>query len=123
MDLPLHANAQLCLALRRLLSLLEEVRAEFGQDLPTQTLRVFIDIALHPNTHMTAVAERLSMGKSSTSRNVSALTEYTWLRQPGPGLVEVFEDPNERRIKRLRLTPQGVAVAERLATSLFPSPD
>jgi len=97
---------------------LERARSEFGRDLPLQTLRVFIDIALHPDTHMTALADRLQLGKSSASRNISALSERTWLGHAGPGLVAETTDPQEGRIRRLHLTRRGRAVAERLAAGL-----
>lgn len=93
---------------------LATARREFGRDLPLKTLRVFIDIALHPGTHMTATAERLGLGKSSTSRSISALTARSRLGRDGPRLVEATEDPDEGRIRRLRLTARGEAVARRL---------
>lgn len=97
---------------------LERARSEFGRDLPLQTLRVFIDIALHPGTHMSAVAGRLRLGKSSASRNISALTDHTWLGHAGPGLVSEIGDPHEGRIRRLHLTARGRAMAARLAVVL-----
>ncbi|HAZ60685.1 MAG TPA: hypothetical protein DCY89_03825 [Gammaproteobacteria bacterium] len=93
---------------------LGQVRHEFGRDLPLQTLRVFIDIAINPGTHMTAIAVRLALGKSSTCRSISALTAHTWRGQRGPALVEVQDDPDEGRIRRLHLTSRGEALAMRL---------
>jgi len=102
------------LGLIELARALGQVRHEFGRDLPLQTLRVFIDIALNPGTHMTATAARLALGKSSTSRSISALTTHTWRGQRGPALVAAQDDPDEGRIRRLHLTSRGEALAMRL---------
>lgn len=49
--------------------------------------------------------------RSSNSRNVAKLGpgEKPWLRQ-GPGWVESYEDPLDRRTKMVRLTPKGQAL-------------
>lgn len=57
----------------------------------------------------------LGISKSSVSRNVAALSQLHRLGRPGHNLVEAYEDPEDRRNKRVRLTSKGRAVALRLA--------
>jgi DNA-binding MarR family transcriptional regulator len=51
--------------------------------------------------------------RSSNSRNIAKLGpgEQPWSKQ-GPGWVESYEDPMDRRTKMVRLTPQGVALIQ-----------
>jgi DNA-binding MarR family transcriptional regulator len=48
----------------------------------------------------------LNMSQSSVSRNVALLSIGT-ISNPGPRLIEAFEDPEYRRRKHVRLTARG----------------
>ena len=59
--------------------------------------------------------------KSSNSRNIARLGDGERpLIERGPGWVESFEDPADRRNKLVRLTPRGRALLERVAEEVAP---
>lgn len=57
---------------------------------------------------------------SSNSRNISKLGrgELAWAND-GPGWVESFEDPMNRRLKMVRLTPKGHVLIEEVWSRVF----
>lgn len=83
------------------------VRNETGSDFPAQQLMVLLDIATHPETSVGEIGKRLDMPTSSVSRAVSALTDWSWTKKSGYGLVEKTEDLYESRRKLVRLTQHG----------------
>lgn len=57
---------------------------------------------------------RAFMGESpaTTARTIRVLARITSKKRPGLDLVETFEDPNDMREKRVRLTPKGKILYE-----------
>ena len=92
---------------RELLEALEYVRT-IDEDIPIQTLSVFLYISLHaPECRQSELTEWLGMAQSTVSRNISYLRKRNRLGKPGMGLVESVESQEDRRYKVLRLTPKG----------------
>ena len=87
-------------------------------ELPIQTLAVFLDIAENPGTSIVDVARRLRMTNAATARNVSTLSDRTWLKKPGLGLVYKEDDPQELRRKILTLTAKGVRLKQQIEATL-----
>lgn len=71
---------------------------------------------------MKDLQSRVGLAKSSVSRNVAALSHQHRLGKPGHGLVEAYEDPEDRRNKLVRLTPKGKSLAAQVRFLLEASP-
>lgn len=98
----------------RIISLVRMIDSE----MPIQTLAVFLDIAENPGTSVVEVAKRLNMTNAATARNVSTLSDRTWLKKKGLGLIAKEEDPFELRRKILTLTPKGVRLKQQIEALL-----
>lgn len=89
--------------------------------LPSQTVVAFLLIAAGAATapeediQMRDLQAAMDTSSASVSRNVAVLTIQHRLGKPGLNLVERYEDPRDRRNTRVRLTPKGRALRERLA--------
>lgn len=93
---------------------LKAVREVTGSDFPAQQLAVFMDIASHPETSVGMIGKRLDLPASSVSRAVAALTNWSWTKKSGYGLVEKVEDMYESRRKLVRLTQQGTQLVNQM---------
>lgn len=89
-------------------------------------------LALYENRELsqTALGKYTGVEKSANARNIDRLGPGSYTQQagserkvykPGPGLVESFQDPSNRRVNLVRLTPSGRALIERVAISASPS--
>lgn len=83
---------------------------------PAQTIQCFLLIASAQgqDIHMRDLQDQMGMVSSSVSRNVAALSQHHRLGKPGLDLVEAYEDPADRRYKRVRLKPKGRQLKARL---------
>jgi DNA-binding MarR family transcriptional regulator len=91
-----------------------------GNDrLELQTMQTFLIVCISGGeVSMQEIEKQLDFGQSTTSRNVAKLGIGASLDEPGPRLVEAFEDPAYRRRKLVRLTARGQKLAEELTTIL-----
>jgi DNA-binding MarR family transcriptional regulator len=96
-----------------LLSLVTKIRG-VSSEMPAQTLHTFLLVAQSPGISMQDLNAKLELSSSATSRNVSSLSFQKQYEVVGLGLVEALEDPKDRRIKRVWLTPKGQAFAKSL---------
>lgn len=88
-------------------------------ELPTQTVVCFLLIAdADDDIHMRDLQTSLDISSASTTRNVSHLSVHYKPGVAGLGLVEAYEDPNDRRYKRVRLTKKGDALRTRLLNTM-----
>ncbi|TMJ24770.1 MAG: winged helix DNA-binding protein [Alphaproteobacteria bacterium] len=88
---------------------------DLDPELPTKTVVCFVLIAnADKDIPMRDLQNALDTSSSSTTRNVAHLSAHYKPKVPGLGLVEAFEDLNDRRYKRVRLTPKGKAFRIRL---------
>ncbi len=67
---------------------------------------LLIELDAARSTSLKELAERLDLDPSTVSRTVETLV--------GRGLVVRRQDPSDRRLQRLELTPDGIETAERL---------
>jgi DNA-binding MarR family transcriptional regulator len=100
--------------LGRLIQLMEMLRA-IDPEMPAQTVLTFLIIADEPDISMRDLQNRLGLASSSTSRNVAALSKHHRLGKDGADVVEAYEDPADRRYKRVRLTGKGAALTRRIS--------
>lgn len=101
----------------RLESSLNKMREQTGSDFPMQHLIVLLDVAAHPDTPIGQIAKRLNMPKSSASRAVAALSDWSWTKKNGYGLVKKEIDPMESRSKVIRLTAEGMHILQTMTTA------
>jgi DNA-binding MarR family transcriptional regulator len=88
---------------------------DLDQEIQAQTMLTFLCVAESPDPiGMRDLQTRLGVASSSTSRNVAALSKHQRVGKAGHDLVEAFEDPADRRSKRVRLTAKGRTFAARL---------
>lgn len=92
---------------------LEKLR-ELNPHMPSSTALIFLYVASKPGVQIRELEDLTGMTNSATSRHVLVLTERGDVarNQPGLGVVEQFPDPNDLRIKRLKLTAKGEALAD-----------
>jgi DNA-binding MarR family transcriptional regulator len=96
--------------LDRLAKVLNQVRL-LNNEMPIQTLSVLILIAnndkKNKRTTMSYIAKELGFQNATITRNVSNLSDWTYQKKKGLGLVQMEYDPMDQRIKILSLTKKG----------------
>lgn len=93
-------------SLRRLLVTLAKAREVLGQ-VEIQQLETLLYVAVEGQVGQQDVGTRLHLTKAAASRNVDALSSWTPKKLKGPGFVDADDDPQNRRYKVVRITPQG----------------
>ena len=84
--------------------------------LETQQQLLLLNLYLHGEMNQMDLERYTGMKKSSNSRNIARLGEgENPSVERGPGWVEAYEDPENRRAKLVRLTPRGKALLEKVA--------
>lgn len=79
---------------------------KYHDRMEAQMLRTFIEIARNPGISVYDIADRLGVSGAAASRNVTRLGPGG-PRGEGLELVHRFEDPLDRRHKRVQLTDKG----------------
>lgn len=90
----------------RALLLVEEFR-KIDPEMQMQAAAAFLLISQQPGITVREVGTRLGVASSSASRNVALLSKENRRGEPGPHLIDYDDDPLDRRIRRLYLTPKG----------------
>ena len=101
---------------KNLLTIIEEIR-KFDSHMESQTIAVFFYVCLYSGADgvsMQTISEKLDLAQSSVSRNCYKLGDRT-RDGIGIGLLQSFEDPEERRRKLVRLTAKGRRVFNTLS--------
>jgi DNA-binding MarR family transcriptional regulator len=89
-----------------MLRVLERVRKE-APEIPSQQLHVFLQIAADEGANQVVIQERCGMTRTSSGRNIQALTDRNAEGKPGLGWIEQKQCPENFRAKRLYLTDTG----------------
>lgn len=76
-------------------------------DMSIGRIAVFMDVASVPETTPSEIANRLNLTLATTSRHLAYWSNRDRHRKDGKGFVEYFEDLMDRRLRLVRLTPQG----------------
>ncbi|KQW02195.1 hypothetical protein ASC87_13265 [Rhizobacter sp. Root1221] len=95
-------------------------------DFESQQMRLLLSLYIHGELNQLDLERYTGVKKSSNSRNIARLGdgEKPTIKR-GPGWVESFEDPENRRTKLVRLTPTGRKLLEKVAADvghLFAAP-
>lgn len=95
-----------------LLKIIEEVR-KFDDQMEAQAIAVFFYVGVHGYENgvlMQQIQKDLSLAQSSVSRNVYKLADFNRHKKKAVGLLNTFDDPMERRRKKVILTSKGKRV-------------
>lgn len=88
----------------------KRVLAEFSKidsEMQVPTILCFLYVAENNECLQRDVEVSLGLTNGSASRNISYWTDRRFDRKPGKGFIERFEDNYDRRLRVLRLTPEG----------------
>ena len=91
-----------------LLKIIEEMR-KFDSHMESQTIAVFFYVGEYGGADgiaMQTIADKLDLAQSTVSRNCYKLGDRT-RDGIGIGLLQSFEDPEERRRKLVRISAKG----------------
>ncbi len=94
---------------RRLLSFIEEFR-KLNSNIQAGQIAVFLHIMAKPGITMKELEKATNLSSTAVSRNVLALSEWFKTGEPGFDLVETYDDPQDRRNKRVRPKAKGTRV-------------
>lgn len=94
---------------RRLLSAVEEFR-KLNSNIQAGQIAVFLHIMAKPGITMKELERLSGLSSTAVSRNVLALSEWFKAGEPGYDLVETYDDPEDRRNKRVRAKAKGTRV-------------
>jgi DNA-binding MarR family transcriptional regulator len=87
----------------------------------SQQQLLLLSLYVHGEMAQQNLDEFTGVEKSSISRNIARLGDGERpLIKRGPGWVESFEDPADRRNKMVRLTPRGKALLDQVAREVAP---
>ena len=99
--------------IRRVTQIIETFRV-LDKEMQAQTMQVFLLVAVKPGIQFGELMAATGLSKSAISRNVAALSRIHRKGHSGYDLVEAYEDPEDRRHKRVRLTRHGIVLAARI---------
>ena len=97
---------------KNLLKIIEEVR-KFDDQMEAQAIAVFFYVGTYgynDGVLMQQIQKDLSLGQSSVSRNVYKLADINRHKKKAIGFLYTFDDPMERRRKKVALTSNGKRV-------------
>jgi DNA-binding MarR family transcriptional regulator len=94
-------------------------RARLSPDITVQRLLILIGIYLHEGLSQRELLQHLdSTSITALSRNIADLSTLTTRKLPGPGLLELRNDPMNLRVKRVFLTRKGRSFVRQLIASM-----
>ncbi|MDX0801722.1 MarR family transcriptional regulator [Sinorhizobium medicae] len=102
---------------RRLISIIEEFR-KLDPEIQAQTITLFLMVVARPGITMKELVQQSGLASSSVSRNIASLGAVHRNGEPGHDLLRAYEDPTDRRTKKVELTAKGRRVYETLVTIL-----
>jgi DNA-binding MarR family transcriptional regulator len=95
-----------------------EKALEYGRTLDAEVqcnhLLTLLYVARRPGCTMTELWDYLQITSGAGSRLVSKFTEYGAHRVKGLNLLSCDTDPDDRRLKRVTLTPKGAQFVRHL---------
>jgi DNA-binding MarR family transcriptional regulator len=103
----------------RLAATIDEFRS-LDKDIPGQAVVTFLVVAQKPGISSKELLQRIGVSQASISRNLALLGEWDRHGNPGLQLVDLIEDPVDRRNKIAFLTPRGKALVGKIANIMEP---
>lgn len=93
----------------KLISLIEEFR-KLDTEMQAQQMLIFLIVMRNPDIGMRDLEDKVGLSGASVSRNVAAMSKVHRKGRPGHDLVEAYEDPEDRRYKKVKPTHKGKMV-------------
>ena len=97
---------------------LEEFR-KWNPDVTANVVLTFMLIARHPGITQKELMKRLGLADSGTSRTTAALSRYGDRNKPGWDVIDLVENPLDRREKLLYLNKKGNVILAALRRALL----
>lgn len=88
--------------LGRLAACIEEFR-HLSPDIQAQTMMTFLHVYKQEGHSIGVIQKKLGLSPAGASRNIAFLATVP----KGKGLIEIREDLEDRRVRRIFLTPKG----------------
>lgn len=84
-------------------------RLDPSDTMSVSTVLMLLYVMQYPDSSVKELEKVSEMSKSASSRHILILTERgdRARGRPGLGLVTTYEDPQDARVKRVKLTPKG----------------
>jgi len=106
--------------LRHGLALFNHIREQVSTDMPLGQLQVLFALAVDGGSlYMSDIARATGLNKSSLQRHTAGLSDLSWTKKPGLGLVRIDVDPMDSRTKTVTLTSKGKLVIDDFARLLL----
>lgn len=85
-------------------------RLDPSDSMSISTVLMLLYVMQYPDSTIKELERATGMSKSATSRHLLILTERgdRARSRPGLGLITTYEDEQDARVKRAKLTPKGV---------------
>jgi DNA-binding MarR family transcriptional regulator len=92
----------------------------FNKDVTVNQALTFLYVARKPGITQTETLKKLGLATGGSSRIVSSLSQYGGRNSKTPGwrLLQLEENPNDRRFKNMMLTDEGIKFMERIRASM-----
>ena len=91
---------------------------DLDPDMQAQQIYTFLHIMSKPNISFKELEQETGLASSTISRHVGLLGDKGRGNKPGLKIVIAYEDPEDRRINRVRPTAAGQKVAQKLTALL-----
>jgi DNA-binding transcriptional ArsR family regulator len=109
--------------LQRLNLAVEEFRGHYP-DAPALSLQAFLTVATNQGVPTADLKRRMGIPQPAMSRHLLLLSTWTWQgTRPSLDLIEIRDDPKDRRYKLSYLTTKGRLLACSLTRILDPGSD
>ncbi|MBB3910172.1 MarR family winged helix-turn-helix transcriptional regulator [Sphingomonas desiccabilis] len=105
-------------ALRKLNRLFSTIRSSMGESIPLQVAHTFVLACQNEGIGVVELAERAGATKATMSRHLLDLSERLRNGQPGYGLLQRTQDPNNLRSIIYTVTPKGKLLKNQLVDIL-----
>lgn len=107
--------------LHRALGLVEAFRT-YNPEIPSQTMAVFLFVALHPGAMRKEIEKALGLSQAAANRHLAVLTKEgdqgRLKGKPGLNLIFTDRDPIDNRSNRAYLTKEGGRLVRDIARLL-----
>jgi DNA-binding MarR family transcriptional regulator len=108
---PNHEGEEMSNDIRRLQAQMKTLIATAGEETTLGQAILLLEVAIHPGERLTHIGLRLPWAPTHTmvSRSIDTLSDHQGrnLDRKPVGLVERRDDPNDRRVREIFLTPKG----------------
>lgn len=77
-------------------------------------IQMFLEVCRREGSQMGAIAEHVDEPHSTSQRIFSGLSHYGTKKKPGYGLINILQDPEDRRQRLVYLSQSGKSLRDQL---------